>query len=260
MRFAARAAALLLLWPALSACAAGAPTTPAAEPPRALLVAEAGSDVGNDRPQVSFDGPLVRHRIVLGVRLYHRVDLAAVRRHLARAGERSHTPVSPISASVLDPLSLEALEPDLVVALPPDATVKDGWRLMYRALRRGHGGDAVRAESVRSVLVHDLRFTIRTDHPAGLSRDIAREGILSDALGNYTNVVGKAKLEIRYTGPLLSDGLLRSVRAAIARRAHVATATVSVTPRTPGGAGVDLADVPIPAPDQSFPSTSHHDH
>jgi len=260
MRLAVRAAAPLLLWPALSACTAGAPTSSVAQPPRALLVAEAVSDVGNDRPQVSFDGPMVRRRIVLGVRLDHRADLLAMQTHLAQAAERSHTTVRIVSASVLDSLTLEALAPDLVVALPSGATVPEGWRLMDRAVGGGHWGDEVRAKSVLSVLVHDLRFTIRTDHPRALSRDIAREGILSDALGSYATAVDNRKLEILYTGPLLSDGLLQSVRAGIARPTHVSPARVTVTARAPTGRGVDLANLPIPAPVESSAPASHHDH
>jgi len=118
----------------------------------------------------------------------------------------------------------------------------------------------VQADDVLSVLVHDLRFTVRTARPAALSRAIAREGILSDALGTYTTALRIGKLDIFYTGPLLSDRLLHSVRAGIARRADIAPADVAVGPRTRTGPGVDMTEEPTPAPAEDSPSTSHHDH
>lgn len=36
------------------------------------------------------------------------------------------------------------------------------------------------------MLVHDLQFTVASSDPAALAESIATEGILSDALGNYT--------------------------------------------------------------------------
>ncbi len=54
---------------------------------------------------------------------------------------------------------------------------------------------------VLQVLVHDLRFSIDTANPAALSAAVDREGILSDALGNYDTNVGNGVLSIDYTGP-----------------------------------------------------------
>lgn len=245
---------------ALCGCTAAAPTTPAEQRPRALVVAEGRSDVGNDRPQVSFDGLMVRRRIVLAVRIDPAADLAAVSRQLDHAAGRSHTTVTPIAASVLDPVPLEQLAPDLVVTLPAEATLADGRRLMDQALLHPHWSRIVQAQDVLSVLVHDLRFTVSTAHPAALTRAIAREGILSDALGVYTPVIGTGKLGIVYTGPLLSDSLIHLVRDGIARRASVAPAAVRVAPRTLRGVGVDLTQEPTPAPVEDSPSTGHHDH
>jgi hypothetical protein len=249
-----------MFWPALSACTANAPTAPAEQPPRALVAAEARSDVGNDRPRVSFDGLMVRHRIVLAVRLDPTADLAALLKQIDRAATHSHTSASPISAGVLDPVPLEQLAPDLVVALPREAILADGHRLMDPVLRQGRWSSVVQAHDVMSALVHDLRFTVRTARPAALSSAIAREGILSDALGTYATALGVGKLDILYTGPLLSDGLLHSVRAGIARRAGVAPAAVAVGPRSSTGAGVDMTQEPTPAPAEDSPSSNHHDH
>ena len=246
-----------MLVPTLTGCAAGAPSAPADQPPRALIVAEARSDVGNDRPQVSFDGLMVRRRIVLAIRIAP-AQVAAVERHLDRVARRSHTSVSPISASVLDPVPLDQLAPDLVVALPRDATLEDGQQLMDLALHARHWNKTVQAYDVLSVLVHDLRFTVSTGHPAALSRAIAREGILSDALGHYTTLLGTKKLAILYTGPLLSDRLFRAVQAGIARRAHVGLIEVRIAPRTLAGVGVDLTQEPTPAPVEDSPSAGHH--
>jgi len=263
MNLAGRAAAALLVWaalaPALSACTAGPATAPAEQRPRALVVAEARSDIGNDRPRVSHDGLMVRRRIVLAVHLDRAREVWPVRRHLKHLARLDHTTVSPISASVLDPIPLEVLAPDLVLALPAHATLAEGRRLMKIALRGGHWTSIVQAYDVLSVLVHDLRFTVSTTHPARLAAALAREGILADALGSYTTASRSRALDVLYTGPLLSDSLVRSVQAGIARRASVSPGAVSVAPRSPTGVGVDMALEPTPTPlEEPSPSTSHH--
>jgi hypothetical protein len=258
MRLAVRVAVVLMLWPALSGCAAGAPTAPEGQRPRVLALAEARSDVGNDRPQVTYDGRMVRRRVVLAVHLDRPADVPALRRHLEHTAARHLTSLSPISASVLDPIPLEVLAPDLVLAFPTDAAVADGRRLMELVLRDRPWGGVVQAYDVVPVLVHDLRFTVSTARPAQLAGELAREGILSDALGRYTTVSRPERLDVLYTGPLLSDGLVRSVRAGIARRASVAPAAVSVAPRSRSGVGVDMAEEPTPTPlEEPSPSTGH---
>lgn len=263
-RRAARLAAVLALGLALTGClGVGGTRHGAAQPGVAafLAAAEVGSDVGNDRPRSSFDGPMVRRREVLAFRVGTDPDLPRLARRLAAAGRRTHAAVSPVSASVLDPADLEQLAPDLVFALGAGATAEDGERLMRRVLlaARLHGLD-VQDHQVASVLVHDLRFTLRTPHPAGVSRAIDREGILADALGTYTTRVRAHRLVIGYTGPLLSDALLQSVRRGMARPAHVPRGAVAVGPLSARGSGVDLADEPSPPP-ADFSVTPHaHDH
>jgi hypothetical protein len=263
-RGAARLAAVLALGLALTGClGVGRDRHADARPGVAafLAAAESGSDVGNDRPRSSFDGPMVRRREVLAFRVGTDADLPRLGRSLAAAGRRTHVAVFAISASVLDPADLERLAPDLVVALGASATVEDGERLMRRALlaARLRGLD-VQDHEVARVLVHALRLTLRTAHPAAVSRAVDREGILTDALGTYTTRVHAHRLVIGYTGPLLSDALLRSVRRGVARPARVPSGAVAVGPRSARGAGVDLADEPSPPPaDFSVAPHAHDD-
>ena len=101
---------------------------------------------------------------------------------------------------------------------------------------------------VASVLVHDLRFTVRAADPPALAAAIAREGILTDALGSYSTSGRGGRLDITYTGPLLSDALVEVVRGGIARGEGVPPSSVTLAPRSTTGVGVTLADEPAPAP------------
>ncbi len=262
MKAAVRLAAGLSLWLALSGCLAstGDPDH-GASVSEVLRLAEAGSDVGNDRPQVSYDGLMVRRREVLVLRIEASGGQRWMSRHLAIVARRSHLTVSTMSASVLDAADLERLAPTLVLSLPRRTTRAEGRTLMRLALKAAEGrGVDVRDHRVMSVLVHDLRFRIRSPHPAALSKAITSEGILSDALGSYTSRPGTRRLDILYTGPLLSDPLLQSVIRGMARPAHVPTRAVTVVPRSTTGSGVDLADVPAPPPAEFSVSPEQHDH
>jgi hypothetical protein len=258
MGLAVRLAAALLVWPVLSGCTAAAPTTSGDERPQALTLAEARSDVGNDRPLVSFDGLMIRRRVVVAVHVAAAGDLRAIRRQFDRAAARGHTGLTPLPAGVLDPVPLERLAPDLVLALRAGATRADGIQLMRLVLRDDRGRNVIRRHGVYTVLVHDLRFTVAVAHPTELASEIAREGIVSDALGNYRAVPGIQSLDLLYTGPLLSDSLLHAVQVGIARPALVSPATVVVAPRSLAGKGVHLADEPTPTPVQI--SAAPHDH
>jgi hypothetical protein len=70
------------------------------------------------------------------------------------------------------------------------------------------------------------------------------EGIVSDALGNYDTTVEGQQINIAYTGPLLGDEVIDSVRAGIARQAHTAASAIDVGPRVTTGNGVDMASEP----------------
>ncbi|TFB75220.1 hypothetical protein E3O06_05135 [Cryobacterium glaciale] len=54
------------------------------------------------------------------------------------------------------------------------------------------------------MLAHDLRFAV---DPTGPADAVAREGILSEALGNCNTTVGADTLEESYLGALISDDL-----------------------------------------------------
>lgn len=257
MRTAVRAVAVLTAALALSGGTARASTHPS--PPATGAAAQSDSDVGNDRPEVTYDGLMVRRRVVIAIHSRSSADLAPLRRQLDLTAKRRHMTLSPLSASTLDPVVLERLAPDLVVALPSGATRGDAARLVDRASTGGGPvvGDVRRLE-IHRVLVHDLRFTVPTAHSAGLAKAIAREGILSDALGNYAATPGAHELGIAYTGPLLSDHLVQSVRTGIARPAHSAPGLVTVSPRSRGGSGVDMSTEPVPPPAIIRASTDHH--
>ena len=256
---------LTVLWLglAVTGCSVQAATPAATSTPArstAVVAAEAGSDVGNDRPQVSFDGLMVRRRVVIAIRPTDGADLGVVEKEIDLASARLHLTLSTISTSVLDPAVLENLTPELVLAFPAGTTLTEARRLIEAAPgqpRRFHGEATYQ---VSTVLVHDLRFTAGSANPAALASAIAREGILSDALGNYTTTLGEHELEITYTGPLLSDNLVESVRGGIARRAGIQPDRVTVSPRTTTGVGVDMAKEPTPAPAPAIAeiSTAHN--
>ena len=111
--------------------------------------------------------------------------------------------------------------PEVIVALPATATSDDGRTIVKGSHRRGHRQTGRRRTSiVLPVLVHDLRFSVATANPAAVSAAVDREGIVSDALGNYDTVAQGGQLSISYTGPLLGDETVESVREGIGRQAH----------------------------------------
>ena len=183
MSGAIRALAVLITVFVLGGCTATA-TTSSSQPPATGVTAQAGSDVGNDRPQVTYDGLMVRRRVVIAIHANPDADLASLREQLDLAATRRHTRLTPVSASVLDPTILESLAPDLVVVLPSGATRVDAGKLIDPAFaENGRIIDKVQKYDVQSVLIHDLRFALATANPTVLAKAIAREGILSDALG-----------------------------------------------------------------------------
>ena len=261
----AAVAGLLVL--ALGACTGGTPETsptatapsaagsPSAAGPEPSLVApagravdlETGTDAGNGRPESSHDGLMVRRRIVVAVHPSADADLHTLRGRLVRAAAEDGTELSDISPMVLDASVLDHLVPDLIAALPPGRTREEGERLAERAFGQEGSDAGVEHVHVASVLVHDLQFTIAAADPAALAAAIAAEGILSDALGNYEESAGAGTLTISYTGPLLSDALVESVRDGMARGAGGRQADVELGPRSTAGQGVDLAREPAPA-------------
>lgn len=272
----AQASATALLVLALSACTgggqepAGGSTAPAgaaatAEPSLTAAAApaadlEAGTDVGNGRPASSHDGLMVQRRIVVAIHPSPNADVAALRKRLYQTASAGGMALSSISPTVLDAAVLDHLVPELIAALPAGRSKDDGERLAERAFGKEGSFAGVEHVHVGSVLVHDLAFRIATANPKALAAAIATEGILADALGNYQESFGARDLTIGYTGPLLSDALVESVRAGMARGAGVRPAAVQLRARSAAGTGVDLSKEPAPAPAEAGEDDSgHHD-
>ncbi|SKB31836.1 hypothetical protein SAMN05660473_00055 [Arthrobacter sp. 49Tsu3.1M3] len=255
-------AALLVL--ALSACTGGPPApaqpSPTAAPSAAPVSLETGTDVGNGRPAVSHDGLMVRRRAVIAVHPAPDADLGALRVRLEQAATGGGIVLSGISPDVLEPGILEHLSPDLILALPPGSTSDDAQKLADLAFGPEGSNPGVEHVHVASVLVHDLRFSVAAADPAALARAVAEEGILSDALGNYGTSVDGGALTVTYTGPLLSDSLVESVRNGIARGAGVEPAAVALAPRSATGEGVDMSLEPEPEPEPSAEDGGTHSH
>jgi hypothetical protein len=256
-----RVVAVLLMGFALTGCTVEAATPAATSTPArpvAVVASEAGSDVGNNRPHVTYDGLMVRRRVVIAIHPTAGADLAFLRSEMDDAAARLHMTLTTVSTSVLDPAVLENLAPELAVAIPAGKTLADARRLIDPAPAEGRRFREVAKYDVASVLVHDLRFSAPSANPVGAANDIDREGILSDALGSYTTTIGRRELDVTYTGPLLSDDLVQSVRVGIARGAGILPSAVTVAPRSTTGVGVDMAKEPAPAPVAINVATVHN--
>ena len=266
MRRALELGAVLLLTSALAGCTAedtstladrAERTTSAAARSGSAQAASAGSDVGNDRPQVTHDGLMVRRRVVIAILPTPGADVMVLRNELDRAAAGRDTTLTDISPSVLDPADQERLAPDLTVVLPAGATVADAGKLIDPSTSARAAFPDVQDYLVAPVLVHDLRFTVRATDPSAMAAAIAREGILADALGDYSTSARDGTLEITYTGPLLSDDLVEQVRRGIARGEGVQPSAVTISPRSTTGVGVDIAKEPAPAPVVEVAASPH---
>ncbi|TFB75222.1 hypothetical protein E3O06_05145 [Cryobacterium glaciale] len=185
-------------------------------------------------------------------------DLTALRTVLDTAANQSQMNLSNISPNVLDAAALEHMVPELIVVLPVEGTVAEAGELVNRAFFQDPAVPGVDHYHVAEVLVHDLRFAVRSTNAAVLEESIAREGILSDALGNYATTLRTGELDVTYTGPLLSDELIQSVQNGIARAANTNLAAVTVSPRSTAGVGVDMANEPAPAPAVTEAASDHN--
>lgn len=252
-----RPVAVVLLVIGLTGCTAVDQTGLKSKPPAGttVLAGEPGSDLGNGRPSVTFDGLMVRRRVVVAIQSRDSEDLVALRGQLDQAAGRLRLSLTDVSPTVLDAGVLEALVPELIVALPEGGTVDDAGRLIDLASSSG-GVDAVEFH-IGPVLVHDLRFAVRTGDPQALRDAIDREGILTDALGAYDASAGNGELRIDYTGPLLSDDLIDSIRDGIGRPARAGADDVSVSPRSTEGVGVQMESEPAPG---AAPTPTSHGH
>ncbi|MET3932224.1 hypothetical protein [Arthrobacter sp. OAP107] len=257
---------------ALAGCTGGVQTGPAATPApavqasnaaagstadRVLAQAEEGQELGNGRPVVSYDGLMVRRRVVIAVQTGPGADTAGIRKRLDTAAGANHTILSAVSPDVLEPDVLQQMVPEVTVALPATATADDGRTIVRAATEEDTGNLGVKNFYVLPVLVHDLSFSVAAADPAAVSSAVDREGIASDALGNYDTTAKDGQLTISYTGPLLGDETIESVREGISRQAHVPAADVSVTPRSATGTGVDMASEPPWDPEQLITEPEH---
>ena len=218
-------------------------------PSAAPVSLETGTDVGNGRPAVSHDGLMVRRRAVIAVHPAEGAEPGAPRARLEQTAAAGGIVLSDIPPDVLEPAILEHLAPELILALPAGSTSDDAEKLAERAFGPEGSYPGVEHVHVASVLVHDLRFSVAAADPAALAAAIAEEGILSDALGNYGTSLDGGALTVSYTGPLLSDSLVESVRNGMARAAGVEPADVTLAPRSTTGEGVDMSREPEPAPE-----------
>jgi hypothetical protein len=210
---------------------------------------ESGTDVGNGRPAVSNDGLMVRRRAVIAIHPTAGAGPGGPRARLEQTAAASGIVLSDIPPDVLEPAILEHLAPELILALPAGSTGEDAEKLAELAFGPEGSYPGVEHVHVASVLVHDLQFSVAAADPAAVARSVAAEGILSDALGNYGTILGKGALKVTYTGPLLSDLLVESVRIGMARGAGVKPADVTLAPRSATGEGVDMSLEPEPAPE-----------
>jgi hypothetical protein len=234
----------------LSGCTTGdGSSVPGGSPSAA---ADAGSDLGNGRPTVTFDGELVRRRVALAVEAD--ADLPALRARLEQRASAVQLVLTEISPDVLPAGVLEQGVPQLTVLVSSGATEAQTLALIES------GATTLDQYFVLTVLVHDLRFQIRAADPAALAESIEREGILSDALGNYGTTVSDGLLSVTYLGALLGDDVIASVRGGIARSAGTEAGLVTVAPGAPGGAGVNMATEPEPAAVVIADSETDHGH
>ena len=257
MKAAAVAVSVVLASSLVAGCTAGAPGPRPSDPSGAVLTSGEGSGLGNARPQVSYDGLMVRRRIAVAVHPAADADLDKLRTALSSAAGSLGLAVSPISPDVLGARVLQHTVPELIVALPGDATTADGGELVDLAFGQDQAFQGLDHVHVAQVLVHDLRFTVSTATPEALAEAIALEGILADALGNYDTRTGDGELELGYTGPLLSDKTVEAVRRGIARAAGNSADDVKVAPRSETGTGVDMAKEPAEAAVAEEPAHGH---
>ncbi|WP_104082329.1 hypothetical protein [Cryobacterium sp. Y11] len=253
-----RLAPAVLLVLILSGCTAGVAAPDSLV--KSTVAPEPGADLGNDRPVVTFDGLMVRRRVALAVHADENVDLPGLRAELERRATDASLTLSDIAPDVLPAGLLDQAVPVLTMLLPAGTTTAQ-----TRALIGPEASVSSLSASqdstffVVDVLVHDLRFEVAAADPAQVADSIATEGIVADAIGTYGTTLGAGLLGVDYIGPLLSDGLVESVRVGIARGAGTAAAEVAVRPESATGVGVNIAIEPLPTPAVIAETMMDHD-
>ena len=200
---------------------------------------------------------MIRRRIAVAIYGLNDVEVPRLRESMQLAGADSIDAISEISPNVLGGEVLEQAVPAITLMLPTETASDDATRAAKSALARSDVAVETDAYILANVLVHDLRFTIPARTPTAVRDVIAQEGILSDALGNYTVRVGDGELSIFYTGTLLSDEVVESVREGMARAAGTQAGKVAVLPRSLAGTGVDLATEPLQSEGTAL-ANDHH--
>jgi hypothetical protein len=120
----------VLLSLSLSGCTGGAQANPTANAAPVAAAGESaatnvgaqseeGHDLGNGRPAVSFDGLMVRRRVVIAVHSTLEANVEGIRKKLDTAAAARNTVLSNISPDVLEPAVLQQVVPEVIVALPP---------------------------------------------------------------------------------------------------------------------------------------------
>lgn len=252
------AVSVVLATSLVAGCTGGAP--PGSRPSvqsDVVLSSGSRSERGNNRPQVSYDGLMVRRRIAVAIHPAPDADLDKLRAVLDSTADSLGLAVSKISPDVLGASVLQHTVPELIVALPGDATIADGGELVDLAFGHKQAFPGLDHVHVTQVLVHDLQFTVSSSAPGTVAEAIALEGILADALGNYDTRVSDGELELGYTGPLLSDNTVEAVRRGIARAVGNSGDDVKVGPRSDTGTGVDMSKEPAEAAVAEEPVHGH---
>ena len=116
-------------------------------------------------------------------------------------------------------------------------------------LRPGGQLPGVEHVHVASVLVHDLQFSVAPPIRRPWRLPSPRKASSRTRSGTMARRWMAEPWRSRYTGPLLSDALVESVRNGMARGAGVQPADVTLAPRSTTGEGVDMSREPEPAPE-----------
>lgn len=217
------AAALVVLLGACGGGPGGAATGPgtsgAAGATAALGDTVAASDPGpgsrgNGSVATSYEGVLLGRRTAVAVWATSPGAAPDVRaRALAAWAAASPAPLltSPV---VLGEAALEPEAPVAVALLPPGPAAADA----AERLRALPGAGEV---LVTDVVVHDLEVRVEPvgSTPEAVLAEVAAEGILADQLGVHTAGTDGASAVFGYTGPVLADGEVAAVLAAVEERA-----------------------------------------
>jgi hypothetical protein len=243
--------ALLLGWVVARAGTFGPTAGPQLKPVAKVI---ADDDAGDEQATTTYDGPMVRKRAAIALKLAKNADRSLISRQMqAVAKQEKIGSLHGATFAVFSADLLNYLVPEMTMVLPEGATTEDAEVMM-----RDHTFTGVSFYLVENVLVHHLTFAVI---PNGVSPEAAStfedaEGVLADSLNSYTTGIQRSGLTVEYFGAIVSDGQVQVVREAMARAAHVTPDQVAVEAAEPG-AGVELSSGPA---DLSDDLATHHHH